>query len=161
MLSLLPPKTTQDLVPLERHRPDVGKTCTQVVLHFAFDYPLQEGLDGLYRSTYVDAATNVTHTIASTQFEAIAARKAFPCFDEPQWKAAFQAELIAPPPPIVALSNMPLAAPPADLANGMTHYKYQVRGRIDGSCGCMPRTCFRVGGCSLAASDARRTVSPE
>ncbi len=41
-----------------------------------------------------------------TQFEAIAARKAFPCFDEPSYKIPWQVTLRVPP-GMVALSNSP------------------------------------------------------
>ncbi|KAF8056455.1 aminopeptidase M1-D [Scenedesmus sp. PABB004] len=80
----------------------------QPVLRLRFSYTLQEALDGFYRSSFIDAA-NETKLLASTQFESIAARKAFPCFDEPRWKATFELKVSAPPPPIVVLSNMPLS----------------------------------------------------
>ena len=42
----------------------------------------------------------------STQFEACEARRAFPCFDEPNLKASFEFEVEIPD-DLVALSNMP------------------------------------------------------
>jgi aminopeptidase N len=42
----------------------------------------------------------------STQFEACEARRAFPCFDEPNLKATFEFEVEIPE-DLVALSNMP------------------------------------------------------
>eukprot|EP00878_Enallax_costatus_P013667 GHUV01014291.1.p1 GENE.GHUV01014291.1~~GHUV01014291.1.p1 ORF type:complete len:459 (+),score=103.06 GHUV01014291.1:212-1588(+) len=80
----------------------------RLVLALTFSYALKEGLDGFYRSSFVDAS-NQTKVMASTQFESIAARKAFPCFDEPAFKATFEIKITAPPPPIVVLSNMPLS----------------------------------------------------
>jgi puromycin-sensitive aminopeptidase len=49
--------------------------------------PIREKLRGLYRSTYGGAR------YAATQFEATDARRAFPCFDEPDFKARFALEL--------------------------------------------------------------------
>jgi puromycin-sensitive aminopeptidase len=56
---------------------------------------LNDQLHGFYRSTYTDA-DGVTHTIATTQFEATDARRAFPCFDEPSFKATYETTLIVP-----------------------------------------------------------------
>ncbi|OXA59352.1 Aminopeptidase N [Folsomia candida] len=50
---------------------------------------ITNGLDGLYRSAYVDPYTNTTKYIATTQMEALHARQMFPCFDEPAFKAKF------------------------------------------------------------------------
>ena len=54
----------------------------------AFSGVLNDKLHGFYRSTFTDD-DGVTHTIATTQFEATDARRAFPCFDEPDRKAVF------------------------------------------------------------------------
>ena len=55
------------------------------VLHVIFSYALRPGLSGFYRSNYTlpDGGEGV---LATTQFEATAARTAFPCFDEPALK---------------------------------------------------------------------------
>ena len=46
---------------------------------------------------------------AFTQFEATDARRAFPCFDEPQWKTPWHLSLIVPASDVAA-SNMPIAS---------------------------------------------------
>jgi puromycin-sensitive aminopeptidase len=66
---------------------------------------LNDQLDGFYRSRFVDKA-GVARTIATTQFEETHARKAFPCFDEPDLKAVFGVTLVAPP-GMLAVSNGP------------------------------------------------------
>ncbi len=48
----------------------------------------------------------VEHTIATTQFEETDARRAFPCFDEPAYKAVFSVTLEVAP-GLLALSNGP------------------------------------------------------
>lgn len=68
---------------------------------------------GFYRSKYkpaVEAAKSVPrddeyHYMFSTQFESCDARRAFPCFDEPNLKATFDFEIEIPEDQ-VALSNM-------------------------------------------------------
>lgn len=69
---------------------------------------------GFYRSKYkptVEASKGVArdnenHYMFSTQFESSDARRAFPCFDEPNLKASFDFEIEIPD-DLVALSNMP------------------------------------------------------
>ncbi|HUC36697.1 MAG TPA: M1 family aminopeptidase [Acidimicrobiales bacterium] len=67
---------------------------------------LNDQLHGFYRSTFVDAGEN-TRTIATTQFEATDARRAFPCFDEPDRKAVFAVSLDVPA-GLGAFSNGPV-----------------------------------------------------
>lgn len=54
---------------------------------------LNDKLHGFYRSQYTDSAGQ-THTLATTQFEATDARRAFPCWDEPALKAVYKVTLI-------------------------------------------------------------------
>jgi puromycin-sensitive aminopeptidase len=62
-------------------------------LHFLFRGVLNDKLRGFYRSTYKDRHGS-TQTIAATQFEATDARRAFPCWDEPDFKAVFSTTLV-------------------------------------------------------------------
>ena len=72
-------------------------------LSLGFAGSLNEQLRGLYRSTFTDSDGRL-HTIAVTQFEAADARRAFPCWDEPEFKAVFSVSLIVPE-GMTALSN--------------------------------------------------------
>jgi len=62
-------------------------------LHLTFSGSLSDKLHGVYRSTFTDGA-GVQHTIAATQFEPTDARRAFPCWDEPDRKATFTTTLV-------------------------------------------------------------------
>src|SRR5262245_38353488 len=62
-------------------------------LQIAFSGILNDKLHGFYRSTYKDP-NGRDKTLASTQFESTDARRAFPCWDEPAFKAVFQVTLI-------------------------------------------------------------------
>ncbi len=74
---------------------------------------LNDQLHGFYRSTFTDDA-GVEHVIATTQFEATDARRAFPCFDEPSLKATYQTTLVIPE-HLEAYSNTAVIA---DVATG-------------------------------------------
>ena len=63
------------------------------ILHLAFQGTMNDKLRGFYRSTYTDE-DGQEHTIATTQFEAADARRAFPCWDEPDLKAVFGITLV-------------------------------------------------------------------
>jgi puromycin-sensitive aminopeptidase len=64
---------------------------------------LNDKLRGFYRSTFTDEA-GAERVIACTQFEATDARRAFPCWDEPDLKATFAISLEVPD-DLVAVSN--------------------------------------------------------
>jgi puromycin-sensitive aminopeptidase len=74
-------------------------------LSLRFGGKLTDQLVGFYRSTYT-ANDGSTRTLAATQFEAPHARRAFPCFDEPGFKAVFGVTLVIDD-GLVALSNAP------------------------------------------------------
>ena len=77
-------------------------------LTLAFQGQLNDHLRGFYRSTYKDQA-GVSHTMAATQFEATDARRAFPCWDEPDFKAVFATTLVIDP-GLTAVSNTSLVS---------------------------------------------------
>ena len=66
---------------------------------------LNSDMAGFYISHYTDADGDKKR-MASTQFEALDARRAFPCVDEPAAKATFGLTLVVPK-ALSALSNMP------------------------------------------------------
>ena len=65
---------------------------------------LNDKLIGFYRSRYV-SSDGEEHYVATTHFEPVDARRAFPCWDEPSLKATFDITLVVPTNE-VALSNM-------------------------------------------------------
>ncbi|KAG7213582.1 hypothetical protein KM043_002837 [Ampulex compressa] len=76
-------------------------------LSFEFHGALQpDKIVGFYSSKYKDAQ-NKTRYIATSKFEPTYARRAFPCFDEPSFKAEFSVKLVHPTGDCYgALSNM-------------------------------------------------------
>lgn len=72
-------------------------------LEISFDGTLNDDLRGFYRSVYTDA-DGVDKTIATTQFEATEARRAFPCWDEPDLKATYGITLVVDD-GLLAISN--------------------------------------------------------
>lgn len=67
---------------------------------------LNDQLRGFYRSTFKDDE-GTERTIATTQFESTHARRAFPCFDEPAFKASYGVTLVVPDDQF-AVSNGPI-----------------------------------------------------
>ncbi|MGH8614744.1 MAG: M1 family metallopeptidase, partial [Gammaproteobacteria bacterium] len=62
-------------------------------LQLTFSGMLNAKLHGFYRSRYRDASGQ-EKVLACTQFESTDARRAFPCWDEPAFKAVFQTTLV-------------------------------------------------------------------
>jgi puromycin-sensitive aminopeptidase len=87
----------------------------EATLEIAFTGVLNDLLVGFYRSTFTDA-DGQNHTIATTQFEHSDARRAFPCWDEPSFKATWQVNLTVPT-HLAAYSNSPETSS-TDLGNG-------------------------------------------
>jgi puromycin-sensitive aminopeptidase len=82
-------------------------------LNLEFNGTLNDQLRGFYRSQYA-GPDGESRYLATTQFEATDARRAFPCWDEPEAKAVFEVTLVVPE-DLVAVSNMPIASEtPAD-----------------------------------------------
>jgi aminopeptidase N len=87
----------------------------KAALTITFSGILNHDMAGFYRSQYKPAAPAAAsvphddefHYHLSTQFEACDARRAFPCFDEPNLKASFDFAIEIPDDQ-VALSNMPV-----------------------------------------------------
>jgi aminopeptidase N len=87
----------------------------KAVLAIKFEGTVNNKMAGFYRSKYkptVEPAKGVAkegdnHYMFSTQFESSDARRAFPCFDEPNLKATFDFAIEIPE-DLVALSNMPV-----------------------------------------------------
>ncbi|ONI33136.1 hypothetical protein PRUPE_1G407900 [Prunus persica] len=74
------------------------------VLAIGFEGILNDNMKGFYRSTYEHNGEK--KNMAVTQFEPVDARRCFPCWDEPAWKATFKITLDDVPSELVALSNM-------------------------------------------------------
>lgn len=75
----------------------------KAVLKIKFTGTLNDLMCGFYRSSYEVGDTK--KWMASTQFEAVDARRAFVCWDEPSLKATFDVQLTVPK-GMTALSNM-------------------------------------------------------
>ncbi|MFC0082403.1 M1 family aminopeptidase [Aciditerrimonas ferrireducens] len=89
-----------------RLRPAEPLPAGPLRLDLRFSGELNDRLHGFYRSTYTDPEGR-TRTIATTQFEATHARRAFPCLDEPDAKAVFAITLDVPE-GLLAVSNGPV-----------------------------------------------------
>lgn len=88
----------QQLMPGERYQ-----------LHMQFVGQINDHMQGFYRSSYFDPETRQKRWLASTQFSPTDARRAFPCFDEPAFKARFTVSL-ARSANLSSLSNMPIGS---------------------------------------------------
>ncbi|KAF7084371.1 hypothetical protein CFC21_088013 [Triticum aestivum] len=87
-------------------------------LVIAFQGTLNDKMKGFYRSVY--ELNGEKKNMAVTQFEPADARRCFPCWDEPSFKAVFKITLEVPS-ETVALSNMPVVE---EKVNGPTKIVY-------------------------------------
>ncbi len=99
---------------------DFGRVLTPgpAQLEMNFTGILNDRLVGFYRSEYQDGEGR-TRYLATTQFEATDARRAFPCWDEPAQKAVFDVTLVFDD-SLRAVSNTPIVeegAPAAGLCS--------------------------------------------
>lgn len=85
--------------------PRVLSSGQKYFLYIEYEAELAEGFYGFYKSTY--RTSTGERTLASTHFEPTSARMAFPCFDEPSFKAHFSVR-IRRSPEYISLSNMPV-----------------------------------------------------
>ncbi|KAA0064519.1 aminopeptidase M1-like [Cucumis melo var. makuwa] len=74
-------------------------------LRMDFEGILNDNMKGFYRSTY--EYNGQKKNMAVTQFQPVDARRCFPCWDEPAFKATFKIMLDVPS-ELIALSNMPI-----------------------------------------------------
>lgn len=93
-------------------------TNQDITLTCEFTGGISNSVDGFYRSKYKSSRESQSASLAphdglgynymlSTHFEPVAARKAFPCFDEPLLKASFDFDIEIPA-GLTAISNMPV-----------------------------------------------------
>jgi len=81
------------------------KIKDNVVVNIEFEGKNNNLLYGFYYSNY--KYKNENKRLLTTQFEASAARMAFPCFDEPKFKSTFDVSIISDQ-DLEAVSNMPV-----------------------------------------------------
>ncbi|CAF4959387.1 unnamed protein product [Pieris macdunnoughi] len=82
---------------------------TQYTLKSRFSGNLQTNMRGFYRSWYKDS-NGQKRWLGSTQFQPGHARQAFPCYDEPSFKALFDITIIRDSTLQPTVSNMPIKA---------------------------------------------------
>ncbi|XP_068442751.1 thyrotropin-releasing hormone-degrading ectoenzyme [Clinocottus analis] len=102
---------------IHRHFPHAAQQMYVVVLHrelkpsrlyrlnVSFDAAIEDELLGFFRSSYT--LQRERRYLAVTQFSPVHARKAFPCFDEPVYKATFSL-VLGHDAQYTSLANMPL-----------------------------------------------------
>ncbi|MFZ1019884.1 MAG: M1 family metallopeptidase [Minisyncoccia bacterium] len=82
-------------------------SASQLKLALVFRGILNDKMRGFYRSKY-NIGKKEYH-LATTQFEATDARRAFPCFDEPAQKAIFHISLIVPKSKTAISNTLPIS----------------------------------------------------
>ena len=80
----------------------------------------QQG-QGLYYARYQEQGSGAQKTMLGTQFEATDARRMFPCWDEPSFRARFQLTAVVPE-NFLAVSNMPVESENKIAAGKEVHF---------------------------------------
>jgi len=83
-------------------------------LHLTFAGQLSDDMRAFYKSAYRIPSSNKTRYHATTQFQATEARRVFPCFDEPAFKATFDLTLLHPSDRISLANTAPLFERPLE-----------------------------------------------
>lgn len=92
------------------------------VLELKFSGVVNHEMAGFYRSAYKNA-DGKDDWMFSTQFESCDARRAFPCFDEPNLKATYDFAITLPE-NLTALSNQPVKESKS-LGNGLKTVSFE------------------------------------
>jgi len=91
-------------------------------LKIEFQGDHNDQMAGFYRSRYKNAKGE-QKIMVSTQFEALDARRCFPCWDEPACKATFKCTLVCKT-GLHALSNMPVERRSVEKKGELTRFEY-------------------------------------
>ncbi len=91
-------------------------------LHLEYTGILNNKLRGFYLSKYKDSKNN-EHKIATTQMEPADARRMFPCFDEPAFKAQYQITVKIDP-NLTAISNAQISKKYFDAVSNKQVYEF-------------------------------------
>jgi aminopeptidase N len=101
----------------------VDVPATKVELKLEWTGTVSTGTEGLYRSDYTDV-TGASRTLLATQFEPNYARRVFPCFDEPAYRATFKLQLnVSSSFTTQALSNIALSG--TETVGSNTIFKFE------------------------------------
>jgi len=90
-------------------------------LHLTFSGAIGDRLRGIYRSDFT-GGDGLARTLAATQFEPTDARRAFPCWDEPDRKATFTTTVIADEAMVVIANSEVVEV--TDLGNGTKQVEF-------------------------------------
>ena len=91
-----------------------------ITIEIAFTGGFNQNLVGMYRSKFDDAGTPAQMTV--TQFEAPHARRVFPCWDEPSFKATYEISLEVDE-GLLAISNGPEVAR-TPIGDGLVRFEF-------------------------------------
>lgn len=102
------------------------------VLAIKFKGTINDAMEGFYRAKYKPVETPAAgtptdgkhHYMLSTQFEPCTARRAFPCFDEPNLKASFEFDVEIPD-DLAVISNMPEKATSKGSESGLKKVSFE------------------------------------